>query len=213
MASKSKGDAIERTEDGAIQAPSAFQLLIQKMARMATMDETFGTSFTTGDIDRILEAEDEEAMWDADELAKWNATKLSGCDLQTLGFQVMFSPGTDSDINTPYIDPATGKQMFLLVQSFRVNKNGNTREYNLPEVGEVFTWNTSARTIVPKFFWMLAHGFFDEGAKPVRFRIVGTKTTAGSVQKLKPLPEGTVIEAATAIIEETGELPSNEPPF
>lgn len=196
---------------GQIQSPTAFQLLIRKMAQMATLEETMGTGTGNEDISRILEAEDEEEMWDSDELAKWNATKLSGCHLQTLGFAVKFSPANE-DIKTAYIDPETGQQMFLLIQSFRVNNNGNTKEYNLPPVGEVFTWNTSARTIVPKLFWMLSHGWFDTDAKPVRFAIVGTKTKAGSVEKLKPLPAGTVIEASAALTPDEPTLDS-EPPF
>lgn len=195
---------------GAIQAPTAFPLLLRKMASMATLEVTTGTSAGNDDINRILNAENEAEMWDADELPAWNATKLSGCDLQTVSFEVKFG-GANEDIKTPYVDPESGQQMFLLIHSFRVNNAGNTKEYNLPAVGELFTWNTSARSIVPKFFWMLAHGWFDDGAKPVRFRIQGTKTKAGSVEKLKELPPGTVIEISTPI-EDT--LPvDGEPPF
>jgi hypothetical protein len=190
---------------GTVSGPRPFGRLIRKMAEMASTEEVLGSNSGTEDIDRILTAEDEESMWDSDELAKWNATKLSGCDLQTLGFEVKFGDmagSSDNDIKTVFTDPATGKQIFLLIRSFRVNNSGNTKEYNLPPVGEVFTWNTSARAIIPKLFWMLEKGWFDEGAKPVRFRIVGTKTRAGSVEKLKQLPEGTVIEAETALSEE-----------
>jgi len=208
MANKAQGGEIDTAaKSGTVESPKAFALLLRKMASMATMEEVQGTGGGSEDIDRILTAETEEEMWDADELAKWNATKLSGCDLQTVGFEVKFSAGTNDDIRTPYVDPETGKQMFLLVHSFRVNGSGNTKEYNLPAVGELFTWNTSARSIIPKFFWMLNHGWFDDGAKPVRFHIQGTKTKAGSVEKLKELPAGTVIEESSPIIVE------DEPPF
>lgn len=202
-----------QASSGTIQPPSAFARLMRKMAGMATLEEASGIGRGTEDISRILDAADEAEMWDADELAKWNAQKLSGCDLQTIGFEVKFSPpNEESTIKTPFVDPESGKQMFLLIQSFRVNNSGNTKEYNLPPVGEVFTWNTSARNIVPKFFWMLDHGWFDDGAKPVRFRIVGTKTQSGTtVEKLKELPSGTVIEAASAIVEEA--TLDGEPPF
>lgn len=214
MAGKAQPPTETRDVVGTVQGPNAFGKLLRKMAGMATLEETQGIGAGNEDINRILDAETEAEMWDSDELAKWNATKLSGCDLQTLGFEVKFSPGTDEEIKTAYVDPDTGKQMFLLVHSFRVNGAGNTKEYNLPAIGEVFTWSTSARNIVPKFFWMLAHGWFDDGAKPVRFRIVGTKTKAGSVEKLKELPPGTVIEAASPIIEEaTLDEAVNEPPF
>jgi hypothetical protein len=196
---------VEAAASGTVTGPTLFGRLVRKMAELATMEEATGTTSGTEDIDRILGAEDEAEMWDSDELAKWNATKLSGCALQTIGFEVKFSAGTNEDIKTPFIDPASHKQMFLLIRSFRVNNSGNVKEYNLPPIGEVFTWNTSARSIVPKMFWMLEHGWFDEGAKPVRFIIKGTKTSAGSVEKLKELPAGTVIEAETAL--------TDEPPF
>lgn len=206
MAGKAQPPA-ETSTGGALQGPSAYALLLRKMASMATLEETMGTGQGAEDIDRILTAETEEEMWDADELAKWNATKLSGCNLQTVGFEVRFNPPNE-EIKSAYIDPETSNQMFLLVHSFRINSAGNTKEYNLPPVGELFTWNTSARSIVPKFFWMLANGWFDDGAKPVRFRIEGTKTKAGSVEKLKPLTPGTIIEAETAItVEATEPLP------
>lgn len=201
---KQSQDMEPAAQSGTISGPTPYGRLIRKLVDMASAEELTGTGYGTEDIDRILTAEDEEAMWDSDELAKWNATKLSGCDLQTLGFEVKTSP-PNADIKTAFIDPDSSNQIFLLIRSFRVNNSGNTKEYNLPEIGEVFTWNTSARSIVPKMMWMLEHGWFDGDAKPVRFRIVGTKTTAGSVEKLKPLPAGTVIEASTPL--------SEEPPF
>lgn len=212
MPPKAQGGAdVANATTGTIQTASAFQLLVRKMASMAVLDSTSATRDSGEDINRILEAETEQEMWDADELAKWNAQKLSGCDIQIVGFQVQFSPDSDSDIKTPYIDPETHRQMFLLVDSFRITNNGNTKEYNLPEPGELFTWNTSARAIVPKLFWMLAHGWFDDGAKPVRLRIVGTPLAGGkSVEKLKPLPDGVVITATSPITD----IPlAEEPPF
>ena len=59
-----------------------------------------------------------------------------------------------------------------------------------PAVGEQFTWNTSARNIVGKLFWMLDHGWFDPTSAhgPVQFRIAGTKLRADrTVEKIKPM--------------------------
>jgi hypothetical protein len=164
------------------------------MAQMATLEET-ETRFTGDDIIPILEAEDEAAMWDADERPRYNAKMLSGCTLEITGFDVKFSGSTDEDIKTPFVDPASGKQMYLLVGSVRLNNSGEKKEIRLPEVGEEFTWNTSARNIVGKLFWMLRHGWFDNGAPPVRLRIEGTELAGGkkSVEKLKQLDAHTVV--------------------
>ena len=198
-----KGQDIDTTSNGTVEKASAFQLLVRKMGHMATLTEKSG-SISGEDIIPILTAETEEEMWTADERPTYNAKTLSGCSLQVLGFEVKFSDGSDDSINTPFIDPATGKQMYLLVTSFRINKSGQKKEVNLPELGEVFTWNTSARNIVGKFFWMLNHGWFDPGAKPVRLVIEGTALAGGkkSVEKLKQFA-GEIVVSEPIVIEVT----------
>jgi hypothetical protein len=64
-------------------------------------------------------------------------------------------------------------------------------------VGERFVWNTSARNIVGKLFWMLDHGWFDSGRSAVQVLIKGTPLGGGrSVEKLKPIP-GASMNAST----------------
>lgn len=210
----SKGQDIEETANGAVTTPNAFQLLVRKMAGMATLTEKSG-AVTGEDIIPILNAESEEEMWDADERPTYNAKTLSGCSLQIIGFEVKFSDGTDDSISTPFVDPATLRQMYLLVTAFRINKSGAKKEINLPEIGEVFTWNTSARNIVGKLFWMLNHGWFDPGHAPVRLIIEGTSLAGGkkSVEKLKPF-NGEVIVSEPIVQEVTDPgLLTEEVPF
>lgn len=180
-----------------VQAPSPFQLLVRKMAQIATMDETENKGPSGEDINPILEAETEEEMWEADERGTYNAKMLSGCALQILGFEVKWGSGAE-DIKTPFVHD--GRQMYVLVHAFRVNKDGEKKEIRLPEVGEEFTWNTSARYIIGKLFWMLNHGWFDpEATRRILVRIEGTELTGGrSVEKLKELPAATVNATADA---------------
>lgn len=200
MASKSQD--ITTPANGTVEKANAFQLLVRKMAGMATLAEKSGV-VTGEDIIPILTAENEDEMWDADERARYNAKTLSGCALQIIGFDVKFSDGSDESINTPFIDPATGKQMYLLVSAFRINKSGEKKETRLPELGEVFTWNTSARNIVGKLFWMLNHGWFDPGATPVRLVIEGTNLGGTkSVEKLKRFT-GEVLQGEAVTVEVT----------
>lgn len=182
---------VTATDPTTITGPSPFQMLLRKMAGMATIDEASGR-MSGEDINPILLAETEDEMWDADELPRYNAKMLSGCQLQILGFDVKYGTGTNEDIKTPFVSP-DGKQMYLLVQAVRLNKAGEKKEYRLPEVGQEFTWNTSARNIVGKLFWMLDHGWFDNGHGPVNLRIEGTALQGGkSVEKLKPLTDPTI---------------------
>lgn len=186
MPSKAQPDT---TKSGTVTAPDAFAKLVIKMAGMATLDESEGR-VSGQDIIPILEAETEEDMWDADERPGYNAKILSGCELNLYGFEVKFGTGEDSDIKTPFVDPGSGRQMYVLVESARISDTGDKRkEYRLPDVGDRFVWNTSARNIVGKLFWMLDHGWFDPGHSPVQILIKGTPLGGGrSVEKLKKLP-------------------------
>src|SRR5262245_17016950 len=195
-----KGNVPEPAENGAVSRLTPFQTLLRRMTELAVMEET-QNRVSGEDINAILTAETEEEMWDADELSIYNAQKLSGCDLQTTWFEVRFGSG-DSDIKTPFTT-ADGKQLYLLVHSFRITDATDKKDIILPPVGEEFTWNTSARNIVGKLFWMLDHGWFDPRSdRNVRFRIEGTKLTGGrSVEKIKEF-KGTPLVTV-----------SSEPPF
>jgi hypothetical protein len=189
MASKDQtpAKASDETRNGEVTKLSPFQKLVRRMADMATMEETMG-KVSGEDINSILTAETEEEMWDADELAVYNAAKLRGCELQTFFFEVKYGTGNE-DIKTPFTT-SDGRQMYLLVHSFRITEATERKDVNLPPVGEEFTWNTSARNIVGKLFWMLDHGWFDPQSDhgPVYFRMDGTPLSGGRyVEKLKEL--------------------------
>lgn len=209
MPSGSKNAPAEQPAvDGAVQPVKPFQRMLAEMAGIATMEETAPSDFDNADADRILNAESEDEMWDADDLPKYNAKSISGCDIQIYGIDVKFSRDAqegDDEIVTRLIDPKSGRKMYLLVYAARISKAQANKEYNLPPVGEMFAWNTSARAIVPKLWWMLKHGWFDEGHGPVRVHVLGTPLGAGkSVEKLKPLSGPAAMNVAT---EDT------EPPF
>ena len=205
MASKSQAAQEVETApaNGTVTGPSPFQRLRKRMAEMAVLD-TSERAVSGEDINAILTAETEEEMWDSDELGVYNAQKISGCDIQILGFEVRFSDGSNEEIKTPFVDDR-GRQMYLLVQSFRITKATEKKDVVLPEIGQEFTWNTSARNIVGKLFWMLDHGWFDTDAtKPVRTHIKGTPLSGGrSVEKLKEFTGTPLVEAAV----------TSEPPF
>jgi hypothetical protein len=181
------GKAVAEKQPTTITTPSPFQMLLRKMEQMATLD-TESARNRGEDINPILTAETEAEMWEADELPRFNAKMLSGCDMQILGFDVKF--GTGEPVDNPVFRTADGRDLYLLVESVRINRNGDKIEYRLPPVGEEFIWNTSARNIVGKLFWMLEHGWFDNGHSPVHVHIKGTDLGKGkSVEKLKPIAD------------------------
>lgn len=173
--------------------------LLTWLENIATEDTETTGGFFGDDIAAILTAPDEATMLDADELPRYNAKVLSGCELDIYGIEAKFSD--DPEITSGLIGPHSKRKMYLLVRSARLNTaSQNGTVYRLPEIGEEFVWNTSARFIVAKLYWYAVRGRFDNGGS-VKMRIQGTDLGAGkSVEKLKALDSP--IMAGTA-----------EPPF
>lgn len=159
--------------------------LLTWLENIATEDTETAGGFFGDDISAILMAEDEETMLEADELPRYNAKNLSGCELDIYGIESKFSD--DPEIVSGLIGPQTNRKMYLLVRASRLNKSGQDNLYRLPDVGEEFVWNTSARFIVAKLYWYAVRGRFDNGGT-VKMRIQGTDLGGGkSVEKLKAL--------------------------
>lgn len=160
--------------------------LLSWLENIATEDTETTGGFFGDDIAAILMAPDEATMLDADELPRYNAKVLSGCELDIYGIEAKFSD--DPEIVSGLIGPQTHRKMYLLVRSARLNNAGQSNVYRLPDIGEEFVWNTSARFIVAKLYWYAIRGRFDNGGGGVKMRIQGTDLGAGkSVEKLKPL--------------------------
>jgi hypothetical protein len=173
--------------------------LLSWLEGIATEDTDSMGGFFGDDIAAILMAPDEETMLEADELPRYNAKVLSGCELDIYGIEAKFS--NDPEIVSGLIGPDSRRKMFLLVRAARLNNSGQTKVYKLPEIGEEFKWNTSARFIVAKLYWYAVHGRFDNGGS-VKLRIQGTDLGGGkSVEKLKSLDSPAVLSGTA------------EPPF
>lgn len=168
--------------------------LLSWLENIATEDTDTSGGFFGDDIAAILLAPDEATMLESDELPRYNAKNLSGCELDVYGIEAKFSD--DPEIVSGLIGPTSRRKMFLLVRSARLNDSGQTGIYKLPDVGEEFKWNTSARFVVAKLYWYAVHGAFDNGGS-VKLRIQGTDLGAGkSVEKLKSLTMPTMAQAA-----------------
>jgi hypothetical protein len=172
--------------------------LLSWLENIATEDTETTSGFFGDDIAAILLAPDEATMLEADELPKYNAKVLSGCELDIYGIEAKFS--NDPEIVSGLIGPQTRQKMFLLVRAARLNNSGQNNVYKLPDIGQEFKFNTSARFVVAKLYWYAIHGRFDNGGS-VKLRIQGTDLGSGkSVEKLKSLDSPVI--AGTA-----------EPPF
>jgi hypothetical protein len=168
--------------------------LLSWLENIATEDTDTTGGFFGDDIVAILLAPDEATMLEADELPRYNAKVLSGCELDIYGIEAKFSD--DPEIVSGLIGPTSRRKMYLLVRSARLNDTGQGGIYKLPDIGDEFVWNTSARFIVAKLYWYAVHGAFDNGGS-VKLRIQGTDLGAGkSVEKLKSLTMPTMTQTA-----------------
>lgn len=152
------------------------------LENIATEDtgETAG-GFFGDDIAAILTAPDEETMLEADELPRYNAKVLSGCELEIYGIDAKFSDSPE--IDSGLIGPQSRRKVYLLVRAARLGGGGGP--YKLPEIGEEMVFNTSARFIVAKLYWYAVRGRFDNGGS-VKLRIQGTDLGGGkSIEKIK----------------------------
>lgn len=203
------GKAPVPTDEAAtVIAPSAAQNMLRKMAGMAAMDAAERKT-SVEDLNVILNASDED-FWDSDERASINAKTLSGCIIDITGFDVKYGEGAvgDDDISSPFVDPANGRQMYLLVYSEIIDKRQQDKLYQLPEIHEPFQWNTSARYIVAKLMSAHNRGWLDTGKK-MRVRIVGTPIQGGK-KKVEKLKEADKPYVASTVADQNG---TPEPPF
>lgn len=168
------------------------------------------------DLNAILEAETEAEMWSADERDPINTKMLKDCELEITGFEVKYGGGASDDdgeeFSSIFVTP-DGKQMYLLVTAFRLNRTGEKKVIRLPDVGEIFSFNTSAKYVVAKLVKMRMMGMFDNNAT-VKTRVEVTPIKGGkqSVSKLKEIGTATVTIEADAAREEQDNAAEN-PPF
>jgi hypothetical protein len=177
--------------EGTVERTSPIRRMLGAMAMDATMETE--RVFTGDDIMGILNAETEEEMFEADQEGPLNFQQLGGCEIAIVNVDVKFGKGGNDDdaIKTMFVDPDTGRQMYLMVTAYRISDAGGTRVRKLPEIGEQFQANTSARFVVAKLWWLSQHGKIDESTNTVA-EVMVQSTDLGSGQaviKLLPVPK------------------------
>jgi hypothetical protein len=192
---KGNGEMAQREMTGEVQRTSPVAQMIRAMAMDATMDTE--AVFQGDDILGILSAENEEDMFEADMRGPLNFQDLGDCELCITNVQVKYGrPRTEDEdeIKTMFVDPETGRQMYLMVNMHRISDAGGKRDRVLPKVGEEFQANTSARFVVSKLWWLYTRGLIDASAgKSYEVRVDSTELGSGrAVIKLDRVPQRTV---------------------
>lgn len=195
----SKGNMPETRENGTVQAPTPFEIMLRAMSNDASAEDG---NFGGDDLNVILSAQTEEELFESDERPPLNFQHLAGCELQILGIDVKFSRGNNSNIQTPFVwrdERGNEKKMYLLVKCVRISDAGTKKAViKLPSLGEVFTANTSARFVVAKLWRAQTLGLIDEN-RGISWECAVQETDLGdetAVIKLRPIPKRATRSAA-----------------
>ena len=196
MAAREKGNGEIATQEmeGTVSQSSPIRRMLLAMAMDATMETE--RPFTGDDILGILEAETEDEMFEGDQQGPLNFQHLSGCEIAVYDVQVKYgnAGSNDEEIKTMFVDPESGRQMYLMVTAARISNAGEKKLLKLPSIGEQFTANTSARFAVAKLWWLVTHGKIDRDAGlSYELFVQGTDIGSGrEVIKLLPVPKRSV---------------------
>ena len=189
--------AADEAQNGAVVPSPRILRLIRLMENEATA-ALEDSSFKGDDVMDIFEAETKEEMYEADQREPLNMQKLAGCELEILDIEIKFSraqASANTEAITSIFTTPEGKQLYVMFKAARIRKTGEEkRSVKLPEVGEVFQGNTSARFCVAKLMWLYTRGEVDatEG-KTERVKVKGTPLEGGQeVIKLLPIEPATV---------------------
>lgn len=158
----SNGNTPASRETGKVIPPTPFQQMIRAMANDASAETE---AFSGDDLNAILSAESEADIWDADDRPPLNFQHLSGCTIGIMNVDVKFSRSGNDEIRTPFVwvnNDGVPKKMYLMVKAVMIAHPAKKTVIKLPDVGEVFQANTSARYVVAKIWRFLTIGKIDE---------------------------------------------------
>lgn len=163
--------------------PRAFTRFLQQMSMTADVDSTEeSTGSTESTVEKIVTAETEAEMWDADELGLIGGRNIVDVEMCVNSFLVRYSRKENNTtehgevMKSAFVDPSTKRGMYLLVESTRLDN------------GEEFTWNTSAPSVLSKLFWL-----HQNSRLPCECVIRGKDLGGGQMYlTLKPVPKRAV---------------------
>lgn len=148
--------------DGEIVTVRPYEKLTAFLARRAEVDgEGRGFEIASKQIDKILTAETDEEIWDADAAGTVNGQDMMDVEMQVRG--VKYAPSSDE------YDAPLG--VYAIIDAIRM------------DTGEEAVVSTGAPLVITKLRAFEARGKF-----PLGCVIKGTKAAKGTVLKLRPLP-------------------------
>lgn len=189
MADKAtSGDMAAKT--GTVTNPTAFQRLIRQISLEAEIDsaESKGSAATIATVERIMNAENDDDIWNAGDLANIGGRNLVDVEMTVTDFTVRY--GNRDDVESVFTDQ-NGRKFYLLVTSTIIGIPAtDPSEFGRPPlaIGDEIVWNTSAPDIVPKLV-----SFRDRNKFPLDCVIRALDLGGGKhYLRLKPVPKRAV---------------------
>jgi hypothetical protein len=153
-------------KDGTTLAPKPHERFIGSlMARAEREGQTLGRDVSLSQIDKVLQAETEEDVWNADEGGTVSGQDMIDVEMQILSITV--APSSDE------YDATLG--VFINIKAIRL------------DTGDEIVVNTGADKIITKLV-----KFESMGLLPIEGVIRGVKTRNGTMLTLRPLPKRAV---------------------
>jgi hypothetical protein len=165
MAPKAQADSTDVATDdalnGEVSTPTVHDKFAEYMALYAKANTRDAGDAQDSISERLLTAESEEDIWDADEGEMPSAEDLVNIPIRIFSFDVLTS-------NDPGKQNARTGNTYLVIHSARLDN------------GDMLDWNTSATLIVQKLMRMYNKGFLDPSAnKYLDAMVTSTRTGNG----------------------------------
>ncbi len=200
MAPTAKNPKVPDSHEGTVSNMTPFEKFCRVMAGRATLDSAEKT-VDYGSIEAILTAETEEEMWTADDRGPLGGRDLAGVVQRVHEIEVKFS--SDSTISSPFFDPETGRNFYLLITSTREDDSKYTGKRSDIKQGDKFQWNTSAPRLVSKLMWLEGHERLNQPIAIEAIDLGGGQ----HVLKLRPATSGYVNQGGPTLMDDANESP------
>lgn len=166
----------ENPREGDVAIRPADRYRAYMRARAARMSGELGAEVTSQQIDKILTAETDEDIWNADAGGTIQAKDVIGLEVEIRSLSLIPS------------DRFEGSEYYGSMDATVIGGPAEILTRSGLSVGEVFVLQTGADKILAK-----VRAFEAKDRLPIRALIAGTRTQSGfDVLTLKPLPERTV---------------------
>lgn len=165
----------QNAQSGTVQEMRPWEKFTDHLQRLAQHNDSENKDIvTTAQVDKILEAESIEDVWDADEGGMYALKDLVGMELQLVSAKDL--PSKDE----------TKRNIFgtwLLMECAALTEN---KKLGIP-IGEVIMINTGVPTVIAKI-----KALQGKGVNPIEFMVQGIPSGAGEMVRLRPIPRRAV---------------------